>query len=125
MQREIINLADGLNLPFSSAVKAGGFIFVSGQVGHIDAEGKPVAGIESQTRQCLQKMIRVLDQAGAGTRDVVKVTVYLRNEEDFAGMNRVYAGYFPQEAPARSTAIAGLALPPMLVEMDCIAYKPL
>jgi 2-iminobutanoate/2-iminopropanoate deaminase len=124
MQREIINVTGGLNLPFSSAVKAGGLIFVSGQVGHVDMSGTAMTGIRQQTRQCLNNMLGVLDQAGAGPQDVVKITVYLRNAEDFSAMNDVYASYFPQDPPARSTAIAGLALPTMLVEIDCIAYKP-
>ena len=60
--------------------------------------------------------------AGASLDDAVKVTVFLRNEEDFSIMNEIYQGYFPKDKPARSTVVAGLALPNMLIEMDCIAY---
>ena len=67
-------------------------------------------------------MKRVLEAAGASLDDVVKVTVFLRNEEDFSKMNEIYQGYFPKDKPARSTVVAGLVLPNMLIEMDCIAY---
>jgi 2-iminobutanoate/2-iminopropanoate deaminase len=124
MKKEIVTVTGAPPLPFSPAVKAGGFIFVSGQLGIVDAAGKPLAGIEAQTGQCLENMKRVLEAAGASLDDVVKVTVFLRREEDFAAMNRVYQSYFAVDKPARSTVIAGLVMPEMLIEIDCIAASP-
>ncbi len=122
MAKKVITIPGAPKLPFSPAIRAGDYIFVSGQVGFVDAKGNEIKGVEAQVRLCLENMKRVLVAAGASLDDVVKVTVFLRNEEDFAKMNEVYQGYFPEDKPARSTVIAGLALPTMLVEMECIAY---
>jgi 2-iminobutanoate/2-iminopropanoate deaminase len=124
MVRKVITLPDAPRLPFSPAIRAGDYIFVSGQLGHTDAQGGEVKGIEAQVKQCLENMKKVLAAADASLDDVVKVTVFLRNEKDFAKMNEVYQGYFTKDRPARSTVIAGLALPSMLIEIDCIAYSP-
>ena len=110
--------------PLSPAIKAGDYTFVSGQVGAVDDKGGEVKGIEAQTKQCLENMKQVLEAACLSLSDVVKVTVFLVNVVDFAKMNEVYQSYFPEDCPARSTAIVGLARPSMLVEMECIAYKP-
>jgi 2-iminobutanoate/2-iminopropanoate deaminase len=104
-------------------MRAGDYIFVSGQVGFQAAEGKELKGIEAQTTQCLGNMKRVLAAANSSLGDVVKVTVFLRSAEDFAAMNEVYQSYFHDSQPARSTVITGLALPNMLVEIECIAYS--
>lgn len=124
MKKEVITVPDALRLPFSPGIRAGDYIFVSGQVGFVDAGGREVEGIEAQTRLCLENMKRVLTAAGASLDAVVKVTVFLRNEKDFSAMNEVYQGYFGKDKPARSTVITGLALPGMLVEIECIAYAP-
>ena len=124
MVRKVITLPDAPRLPFSPAIRAGDYIFVSGQLGHTDARGGEAKGIEAQTRQCLENMKRVLAAAGASLDDVAKVTVFLHSEKDFAKMNEVYQSYFVEDRPARSTVIAGLALPSMLIEIDCIAYSP-
>ena len=124
MAKKVITIPDAPKLPFSPAIIAGDYIFVSGQAGFVDAKGKEVKGIEPQARLCLENIKRVLVAAGASLDDVVKVTVFLRNEDDFAKMNEVYQGYFVEDKPARSTIVAGLALPNMLIEMECIAYSP-
>jgi 2-iminobutanoate/2-iminopropanoate deaminase len=124
MVKKVITLPDAPKLPFSSAIRAGDYIFVSGQVGHTDAQGREITGVEAQVKQCLENIKRVLAAAGLSLDDVVKVTVFLRNEKDFAKMNEVYQSYFTKDHPARSTVIAGLALPSMLIEMECIAYSP-
>ena len=124
MPKKVISIPDTPKLPFSPAIRAGDYIFVSGQVGFIDAKGSKVKGIEAQTRLCLENMKRVLVAAGAYLDHVVKVTVFLRNEEDFAKMNEIYQGYFPDDKLARSTAVTGLAISNMLIEMECIAYSP-
>jgi len=112
------------SLPYSPAIKAGDYIFVSGQVGSVDDKGREIKGIEAQTRRCLENMKQVLEAAGSSLNDVVKVTIFLVNVGDFAKMNEVYQSYFPKDYPARSTAITGLVRPAMLVEMECIAYRP-
>lgn len=124
MKKEVITLPQSLSLPFSPGIRAGDFIYVSGQVGFVDAEGKKVKGIEAQTRLCLENMQKVLIAGGASLMDVVKVTVFLRRQKDFAKMNRVYKEYFNEPLPARSTVITALALPEMLIEIECVAYVP-
>jgi len=124
MLKRVITLPDAPKLPFSAAIRAGDYIFVSGQIGHTDAGGKKVKGIEGQVRQCLENMKKVLAAAGSSLDEVVKVTVFLRNQADFARMNEIYQSYFAEDRPDRSTVIADLALPSMLIEIDCIAYFP-
>ena len=124
MVKKVITLPDAPKFPFSSAIRAGDYIFVSGQVGHTDAQGREITGVKTQVKQCLENMKRVLAAAGLSLDDVVKVTIFLRNEKDFAKMNEVYQSYFTKDRPARSTVIAGLAHPSMLIEMECIAYSP-
>ena len=124
MAKKVITVPGAPKLPFSPAIRAGDYIFVSGQLGITDAQGKEVKGIGAQTRQCLENIKEVLAAAASSLEDVVKVTIFLRNEKDFAKMNEVYQSYFTKDKPARSTAITGLALPNMLVETECIAYSP-
>jgi 2-iminobutanoate/2-iminopropanoate deaminase len=125
MDKEYINIPGALNLPFSSAVKAGDFIYVSGQVGHIDGNGNRVDGIEAQTKQCMENISKILDQAESTFDDIVKVTIYLKDVKYYVKMNEVYSKYFFSRLPARSTAIAGLAMPEMLIEIDCVIYRRL
>jgi 2-iminobutanoate/2-iminopropanoate deaminase len=124
MVKKVITVPGAPKLPFSPAIRAGDYIFVSGQAGFVDAEGKEIKGIEAQTKQCLENIKAVLKAAGCSLDDVVKVTVFLRNQEDFAKMNEVYQSYFVKDRPARSTVVAALALPSMLIELECIAYSP-
>ncbi|MBI4187872.1 MAG: RidA family protein [Chloroflexi bacterium] len=112
------------NAPFSSAFRAGDFIFVSGTVGARDANGNAVEGVQAQTRQVLESIKRVLEKAGASLSDVVKVQVFLPRAEDWPKMNEVYTQYFPKDRPARTALITNLIRPEMLVEMECTAYKP-
>lgn len=110
-------------VPVSPAIRAGDYIFVSGQPGFMDVGGKEVKGIEAQTRQCLENMRQILKAAGSSLNDVVKVTVFLRDASYFAPMNEVYRTYFPKDHPARSAVVTGLVVPNMLVEIECIAYS--
>ena len=123
MAKEVITVPNAPKLPFSPATKAGDYIFVSGQVGFIDSGGREVKGIEAQTRQCLESIKQVLEAASSSLNDVVKVTVFLSHADHFAQMNEVYQSYFPKDCPARSTVVAGLVVPSMLVEIECIAYS--
>ena len=109
--------------PFSPAVRAGDFIYVSGQVPG-NAEGEIVAGgIEAQTRQVMENLKAVLALAGAGFDDVCKCTCWLQDARDFGAFNRIYMSYFPNGKPARSTTEARLMVDAK-VEIDVIAYKP-
>lgn len=109
-----------LPYPFSDAVRTGNLLFVSGQVGMRD--GKVVEGIEEQTRATLENIRAVLAQAGASLEDVVKVTVFITDMSLWPKMNEVYREYFTKELPARSAlGVNGLALPELLVEMECVA----
>jgi 2-iminobutanoate/2-iminopropanoate deaminase len=110
---------------YTPALRAGDFIYVSGQ-GPIDpATDKLAAGdVEFQTRLTLSNIRRILDAAGAGVTDVVKCSVFLRDIAEFAKMNRVYAEFFGDHKPARTTIEAKFHQAEMLVEIDCVAYKP-
>jgi 2-iminobutanoate/2-iminopropanoate deaminase len=109
-----------LPYPFSAAVRTGNLLFVSGQVGIRD--GKTGEGIAEQTRFTMENIRNVLAQAGASLADVVKVTVFLTDMSVWPAMNEVYREYFPQDPPARSALGAtALALPGLLVEIECVA----
>ena len=111
-----------MTMPFSSAVKGGGFVFVSGCTAFLDRKTEVlVEGIEAQTRETLEVIKDTLEAAGSSLDKVVKVTVFLRNAEDFAKMNEVYRTFFPKDPPARSTIVTGLVLPQMLIEIECMA----
>lgn len=123
MPKQIIGVIHGV--PISTGVKAGNYIFLSGQIGLVDERGNELKGIEAQTRQSLENMKGILKEAGASLNDVVKVTIFLVNVDDFAKMNGVYKSFFTEDFPARSTVVvAALARPEMIVEIECIAYCP-
>ena len=108
--------------PYSQAIRAGDFVFVSGQVAVDVRTGKLVEGIEAQTRQVLDNLRTVLAAGGATLAQVVKVTIFLARWEDFKAMNDVYATYFVGTAPARSV-IQGPRIPEgTLVGLDAVAY---
>ena len=111
--------------PYSPAVRAGGFIFVSGQ-GPFDAGTQQwsFGDIGHETRVVLTNIKRILEGCGASMADVVKVGVFLKDRNDFAAMNEVYAEFFGEQRPARTTVEAQFAVPEMRVEIDCVAYKP-
>ncbi len=96
--------------PYSVAIQSDTLVFTSGQVGIDPVNGEMVAGgIEGQTRQVLINLKNVLEASGSGLELVVKTTVYLQDMSDFAKMNAIYAEFFSQDPPARSTvAVAGL-----------------
>lgn len=108
--------------PYSLGIKAGQFVFCSGQLGLDPATGNMVeGGVEAETRQALTNLATVLDAAGSSLGRVVKTTVFLRDINDFARMNAVYAEFFTSEPPARS-AFQVAALPRGgAVEIEAIA----
>ncbi|HVX65504.1 MAG TPA: RidA family protein [Bryobacteraceae bacterium] len=111
--------------PYSPAVRAGDFIFVSGQ-GPVDPETDKMSygDIRHETRLVLGNIRRILEGCGASLADVVKCSVFLADGKEFAGMNEVYAEFFGEQKPARTTVAAGFVSPPMRVEIDAVAYKP-
>ena len=112
------------NLPFHPAVRAGDFIFISGQVPK-DENGNMFSGtIEEETRWCIEAVRRALKEAGADLEDVVKATVYLEDARDFGRYNKVFTEYFKDATLARTT-VEARAVIDCKIEMDAIAYKPL
>jgi 2-iminobutanoate/2-iminopropanoate deaminase len=111
--------------PYSPAVKAGGFIYVSGQISVDPATDKAHLGdVATETRQVLKNIETNLAACGATMADVVRCTVYLTTVADFAAMNAVYAEFFSNAKPARTTiGVASLPLAGAKVEIDAIAYK--
>jgi len=110
--------------PYSQGIEAGGFIFCSGQVGLDPQTGELVqGGIEAQATRALRNLGAVLDAGGLSYADVVKTTVFLTDIADFAALNAIYATYFPDPPPARST-FAVAALPKgAAVEIEAIAVR--
>ncbi|MFY7867240.1 RidA family protein [Roseateles sp.] len=109
--------------PLSPAVRAGDFVYVSGQV-PVDAQGVVAeGGIEAQTQQVMANVQAALELAGATLADVIKTTIWLEDARDFGAFNRVYMSYFPGPKPARSTVEARLMIAAK-VEIEVIAYKP-
>ena len=110
--------------PYSPAVVAGNFCYVSGQAAIDPVTNKPVGGdIQNETRRTLDNMKGVLEAAGFGLSDVVKVNCYLRDNDDWDAMNEVYAEYFPTDPPARATVEIGKMAAGLHLEIDCVAWK--
>jgi 2-iminobutanoate/2-iminopropanoate deaminase len=110
--------------PYSQATRAGGFIFISGQVG-LDPQTKQLVegGIEAQTKQTLNNLKAIVEASGKTMAHVVKCTVFLQNMSDFAVMNGIYATYFTENPPARSTVeVAKLPLG-ALFEIEAIVME--
>jgi reactive intermediate/imine deaminase len=111
------------HVPLSPAVRAGDFVFVSGQV-PVGEDGSLVGGtVEAQTQQVLKNVEKALALAGATLADVVKTTVWLEDARDFPAFNKVYATFFPDAPPARSTVESRL-MADIKVEIEAVAYKP-
>ena len=111
--------------PYSPAVRAGDFIFVSGQ-GPVDPATQEFSfgDIQHETHLVIGNIRRILEGCGATLADVVKCSVFLKDGRDFAAMNEVYAQYFGAAKPARTTVETQFANQHMKVEIDCIAYVP-
>jgi len=109
-------------LPRSLATKAGGFVFVSGQVAR-DEDGSIVTGgMEAQARQTLKNVAHVLALAGCTLEDVVKTTVWLEDARDFDEFNRIYGDFFRSNKPARST-VQAKNMVGTKIEIEAVAYK--
>jgi reactive intermediate/imine deaminase len=125
--REAIGLpprvAGQQQMAYSPAMRAGDFVFVSGQVPFGPDGEIVIGGIETQTRQVLKNLADVLASAGCGIGDLVKVTVFLADARDFWAFNQVYRASFPDAPPARSTVCVGTVVDAK-IEIDAIAYSP-
>jgi 2-iminobutanoate/2-iminopropanoate deaminase len=109
--------------PSSPAVRAGDFIYVSGQTPRDPITGELTGSdVTAQTRSTLDNVRRVLEQAAAGLEDVVSVTVYLQRSDDWDAMNSVYREVFRGPHPSRTTV--GAELRGILVEISVVAYRP-
>lgn len=114
--------APGAIGPYSQAIVAGGFVFVSGQIPLDPASGTLVGGdITAQTHRVLKNLDAILRAAGVSFNTVVKTTVYLADMSEFAAMNAVYGEYFPAPAPARATVQVARLPRDVKVEIDVIA----
>jgi len=125
-RKEVIGaplVIDGRVLSLSRAVRAGDFIFITGQVPMRDGKPMTDGSIEDQTRACLESLQQILTEAGCDFGDVVKSMVWLKKREDFSGFNSVYSEYFPIEPPTRSALVSEFLID-ILVEIECVAYKP-
>ena len=110
--------------PYSQAIVAGGFVFCSGMAGIDPETGAPGDGIEAQAEQALRNLAAVLEAAGASMDDLVKVTIFYSDVDDFGRLNEVYARHMPDPPPARS-APANVKLPRgLLISIDAIAVAP-
>ena len=111
------------HVPLSPAVRAGDFVYISGQV-PVDADRIVVkGGITEQTEQVLQNMKAALALAGCTMDDVVKTTVWLEDARDFGAFNVVYARHFPKNPPARTTVESRLMID-IKIEVEAVAYRP-
>lgn len=126
MPKEIIGkplVINGRKLSLSKAVRAGDFVFLTGQIpmknGVVVTEGS----VEDQTRIVLDEIKNTLTEAGCELADVVKTMVWLKNRDDFPGFNEIYGEYFPHEPPARSAIVSDF-LVDILVEVEVVAYNP-
>ena len=113
----------GRRLSLSRAVRAGDFVFLTGQVPMQNGAVMTHGSIEDQTSAVLDDITATLALAGCDRNDVVKSMVWLTSREDFPGFNAVYAEYFPEQPPARSAIVNDL-LVDVKVEIEVIAYKP-
>ena len=113
--------AGGQPLPFARAVEAGGWLHVSGQVAMKNGEIVG-GGIVAESRTAIENLIAILNEAGYGVEDVVRVGVWLDDPRDFWSFNAVYAEYFGEHAPARACVQSHMMVD-CKVEIDCIAYR--
>ena len=111
------------NLPFHPGVRAGDFIFVSGQVAKDENGNMCIGNIEEETRWTIESIRRILRLDGADLEDVVKVTTYLADPRNFGRYNKVFSEYFPDGRVSRTT-VEARAVIECKIEMDAVAYKP-
>jgi 2-iminobutanoate/2-iminopropanoate deaminase len=109
--------------PYSAAVEAGGFIFISGQIALDPKTGEVITDIQAATRQVLTNIQNILETAGLKLNNIVKTTIFLKNINDFAAVNEIYADFFPEEPPARSTIEISSLPKGVPIEIEAIAAR--
>lgn len=109
--------------PYSQAIEANGFVFASGQIPVNPETGEIPEGIEAQAEQVMKNVKNLLEAAGASVDQVVKTTVFIKNMDDFATINGIYAKYFAKDCPARSCVEIARLPKDVLLEMEAIAVK--
>lgn len=107
--------------PYSQAIKVGDMIFTSGMIPVIPATGEIVEGIENQARQALTNVKSLLESQGRSMSDIIKTTVFIKNMDDFAKVNEVYATFFEGAYPARSCVEVARLPKDVLIEVEAIA----
>lgn len=112
---------NGRRLSLSKAMRAGNFIFLTGQIPMVNGAPLTQGTIEEQTRNCIEHIQDTLSDCGCNLSNVVKSTVWLKDRADFPGFNTTYSEYFSERAPARSALVADF-LVDIKVEIECIAY---
>ena len=109
--------------PYSAAVEANDFIFISGKLPIDPATGEIINDIKTATRQVLINIQAILKKTDLDMSDIVKTTIFLKNITDFPVVNEIYAGFFPEEPPARSTIEASVLPREALIEIDAVAIR--
>ena len=123
-QRKVISVSGSVaGAPYSSGILIGNTLYCSGSIGVNTETNELGAGIREQTRLALDIIKSIVEEAGFEMKDVAKSTVFLKNIEDYAGMNEVYSTYFPVDPPARETVAVAEIVRGALVEISCIAVK--
>jgi 2-iminobutanoate/2-iminopropanoate deaminase len=119
-----VKFPNGDTAPISKGVQANNLVFTSGQLGLTDQGALAEDNIEGQLRQAIINVESVLNESGCGLQDVIKITAWLTDPSDFARFNHVYAEYFGNCPPARSTVVSSLLIPGARVEIEAIALVP-
>lgn len=109
--------------PYSQAIEANGFVFASGQIPVNPATGEIPDGIEAQARQAIGNLAALLEAAGTSVENTVKTSVFIKNMDDFAVVNEIYASYFKTDCPARSCVEVARLPKGVLIEIEAIAVK--
>ena len=109
--------------PYSQAIEVNGIIYTSGMIPVVPATGEIVTGIEAQAKQALTNVKNLLESQGSSMDKVIKTTVFIKNMNDFAKVNEVYAGFFTGDFPARSCVEVARLPKDVLIEMEAIALK--
>ncbi|SFD65707.1 endoribonuclease L-PSP [Lentibacillus persicus] len=108
--------------PYSQAIEAGDFIYVSGQIGINPETGEVADGIEAQTKQVMNNLQAILSEAGTDFSQVVKFTIYIESMDNFATVNELYGSYLSKPYPARATVEVSKLPKNVLIEMDAVVY---
>jgi 2-iminobutanoate/2-iminopropanoate deaminase len=109
--------------PYSAAVEANDFIFISGQLPIDPVTGEIINDIKTATRQVLINIQAILKKTDLNMSDIIKTTIFLKNITDFPVVNEIYAGFFPEEPPARSTIEASVLPKGALIEIEAVATR--